>query len=66
MPVLKGDSATDLKDRILIEEHTLFVQTLQAIAEDRVQLIQGQERAQVLITPSSLDANAKSKQASLS
>ena len=66
VPVLKGDSATDLKDRILIEEHTLFVQTLQAIAEDRVQLIQGQERAQVLITPSSLDVNAKSKQASLS
>jgi phosphoribosylglycinamide formyltransferase-1 len=57
VPVLPADSAEELRLRILEQEHVLFPQALQWIAEGRVRLIEGGDRrARVLIDPRDPDA----------
>ncbi len=48
VPVLDGDSAQDLADRILVEEHRLYPQVLQWMAEGRVQI---KESRRVTVIP---------------
>lgn len=48
VPVLSGDTAETLRDRILAEEHKLFVEALRLISEGRVQLSPDGKRTQIL------------------
>ena len=57
VPVLAADSAEDLRLRILEQEHVLFPQALQWIADGRVRLIEGGDsRARVFVEPRDPDA----------
>ena len=64
--VVQGESAEQLKAHILKEEHLLFVKTLQAVAEGRVQLVQGDKRAEVIISPAAASSRPDPEMSPLS
>jgi phosphoribosylglycinamide formyltransferase-1 len=49
VPVLDTDDSQSLRARILAEEHALLVESLQAIAEGRVEVIAGEGSARTRV-----------------